>query len=179
MKATILLATMATRAAADRSRSYAVLSSTRNDAADVTWLRNPKTATTAFVYGVMPLKPCGDRLRVSEKHEVGCARQACGDGERTRSGIAADQRGGARRGAYWYNPLLGPRNGSAVVVCYDGAAFLPGQKKGDSTSLQRDGAESRAGGGLRRDARGGAATDALRRFYADDARAWDAYCKLP
>ena len=25
-----------------------------------------------------------------------------------------------------------------------------------------------------------AATDAaLRRFYADDARAWDAYCKLP
>ena len=76
MKATILLATMAMRAAADRSRSYAVLSSTRNDAADVTWLRNPKTATTAFVYGVMPLKPCGDRLRVSEKHEVGCARPA-------------------------------------------------------------------------------------------------------
>jgi hypothetical protein len=217
MKATILLATMAMRAAADRSRSYAVLSSTRNDAADVTWLRNPKTATTAFVYGVMPLKPCGDRLRVSEKHEVGCARQACGDGDADPlRGIAGDQRdaaaaaaasnaivtlrepvarfrsawtflrakhpnatawrryacvadlaralgafGGTRsvKGrvdavakvlaekrsykpfalwpqAYWYNPLLGPRNGSAVVVCYDGAAFPPGQEKGDSTSLQ-------------------------------------------
>ena len=100
MKATILLATLAMRAAADRSRSYAVLSSTRNDAADVTWLRNPKTATTAFVYGVMPLKPCGDRLRVSEKHEVGCARQACGDGDADAlRGIAADERAAAAAAA--------------------------------------------------------------------------------
>jgi len=276
MKATILLA-MAMRAAADRSRSYAVLSSTRNDAADVTWLRNPKTATTAFVYGVMPLKPCGDRLRVSEKHEVGCARQACGDGDADAlRGIAADQRDAAAAAAasnaivtlrepvarfrsawtflrakhpnatawrrygcvadlaralgafdglrsvkgrvdavakvlaekrsykpfalwpqaYWYNPLLGPRNGSAVVVCYDGAAFLRrttdalaavfGCDVGAAANVsftantKATALKAAPAAACAETPAEAAATDAaLRRFYADDARAWDAYCKLP
>lgn len=87
-------------AVAAAPRGYAVLSRRRRGSGGgaITFLRNPKTATTAFLYGVAPLRPCAGRLRVAEAHELGCTSPAC-ESETGIRGIFPSQRAAASAAA--------------------------------------------------------------------------------